>query len=76
MCIFLAYDSWCQHSPADCEIENDLRGIEPELLLRHFGMSSEREVFHWVAESVEHNNEGLKKKANPGFGDKREAVYH
>ena len=71
MCIFLAYDSWCQHSPADCEIENDLRGIEPELLLLHFGMFSEQEVFHWVAESVEYRNEESNKKANPGSEDKK-----
>ena len=52
-CKFLAYNSWYHEMDTDCEIDTDLRRVDRELLLRHFGLSGEHEILHWAAKAEE-----------------------
>ncbi len=71
---FLVYDSWQEWAPDDVIFDNDLRGIELELLLRHFGMASEHELFHWIAKCIEQKNDQNKNKVHPAFEDRRSGL--
>ncbi len=57
---FLAYSSWYQDMNPDCEIDTDLRRVDRELLLRHFGRASEHEIPHWVAKAEEAESQDRK----------------
>ena len=74
-CKFLAYNSWYQDSPTDCEIDTDLRGVDQELLLRHFGLSSEHEILHLGGEGRRAREPGSQMEGESQLGRQEEMVH-